>query len=74
MNDRMQIISVIPVYNGERFILETLDSLASQTLKPDRVIVIDDASTDNTAKLVESYEILKCGLIRSEENLGLFKI
>ena len=56
MNDRMQIISVIPVYNGERFILETLDSLASQALKPDRVIVIDDASTDNTAKLVESYE------------------
>ena len=51
MNEKMQIITVIPVYNGERFILETLDSLASQTLKPDRVIVIDDASTDNTAKL-----------------------
>lgn len=73
MNEKMQIITVIPVYNGERFILETLDSLASQTLKPDRVIVIDDASTDNTAKLVESYELLKCELIRSNENQGLFK-
>ena len=73
MNTRMQIISVIPVYNGERYILETLDSLASQTLKPDRVIVIDDASTDKTAKLVESYELLKCELIRSNENQGLFK-
>ena len=73
MNEKMQIITVIPVYNGERFILETLDSIASQTLKPDRVIVIDDASTDNTAKLVESYELLKCELIRSDENQGLFK-
>ena len=73
MNERMQIISVIPVYNGERFIQETLDSLASQTLKPDRVIVIDDASTDNTVKIVESHELLKCEIIRSNENRGLFK-
>ena len=45
MSDRARIISVIPVYNGERFIRVTLDSLAAQTLRPDRVIVLDDAST-----------------------------
>jgi len=73
MSNRAHIISVIPVYNGERFITATLDSLAAQTLKPDRVIVLDDASTDGTAQLVESYQPLKCELIRSEENKGLFK-
>ena len=73
MSNRAHIISVIPVFNGERFITATLDSLAAQTLKPDRVIVLDDASTDGTAQLVESYQPLKCELIRSEENKGLFK-
>ena len=48
MSDRARIISVIPVYNGKRFIRATLDSLAAQTLRPDRVIVLDDASTDGT--------------------------
>ena len=72
MSDRARIISVIPVYNGERFIRATLDSLAAQTLQPDRVIVLDDASTDATAQLVETYEPLNCELIRSEQNEGLF--
>ena len=72
MSDRPRIISVIPVYNGERFIRATLDSLAAQTLRPDRVIVLDDASTDGTTQLVETYEPLDCELIRSEKNEGLF--
>ena len=50
MSDRARIISVIPVYNGERFIRAALDSLAAQTLRPDRVIVLDDASTDGTSR------------------------
>ena len=73
MSDRARIISVIPVYNGERFIRATLDSLAAQTLHPDRVIVLDDASTDGTPELVETYEPLDCELIRSGQNEGLFR-
>ena len=73
MSDRSHIISVIPVYNGERFIRATLDSLAAQTPRPDRVIVLDDASTDGTAQLVETYEPLNCELIRSGQNEGLFR-
>ena len=73
MSDRSRIISVIPVYNGERFICATLDSLASQTIQPDRVIVLDDASTDGTAQLVEMYKPLDCELIRSRQNEGLFR-
>ena len=72
MSDRTRIISVIPVYNGERFIRATLDSLAAQTLRPDRVIVLDDASTDGTAQLVETYEPLDCELVRGKKNEGLF--
>ncbi|MDP6795344.1 MAG: glycosyltransferase family A protein [Verrucomicrobiota bacterium] len=73
MSEHVRIISVIPVYNGERFIRATLDSLAAQTLGPDRVVILDDASTDDTAKLVEAYELLDCELIRGEQNEGLFR-
>ena len=73
MNDLARIISVIPVYNGERFLRGTLDSLAAQSLPPDRVIVLDDASTDGTTALVEAYESLDCELVRGEKNEGLFR-
>ena len=62
------------MYNGERFIRAALDSLAAQTLRPDRVIVLDDASTDGTSQLVETYEPLDCELIRSEKTRGCSKI
>lgn len=46
---------VIPVYNGERYILATLESVASQTHKPARIIVVDDGSSDSTPFLVRNY-------------------
>jgi len=66
------IITVIPVYNGERFISATLQSIAAQTVKPDRLIVLDNCSTDSTAKIVQGFAGLKCEYIRNPSNLGLF--
>ena len=58
----MKTISVIVItYNGERFILQQLESIRIQTLMPDRVLIFDDASTDNTAFVIEDY-ILKNNL------------
>ncbi|MEX0713591.1 MAG: glycosyltransferase family 2 protein [Pirellulales bacterium] len=47
---------VIPAYNGSRFIREALDSVFCQTLMPDQVIVVDDASTDGTAEIAAGYQ------------------
>jgi len=45
----------IPVYNGERFILEALQSVVDQTLKVDQIIICDNLSSDNTIELVNQF-------------------
>jgi glycosyltransferase involved in cell wall biosynthesis len=44
---------VIPVYNGERFIGETIKSVQSQTLPVDEIIVVDNNSTDRSPEIAE---------------------
>ena len=50
------LITVIPVYNGERFLRATLESVAAQTRRPDRVIIQDNCSTDGTAAIAKEFE------------------
>lgn len=69
---KARIITAIPVFNGEAFILQTLESVARQTLRPDRVVVLDNGSTDRTEEIVRNFHEMKCEFIRNEKNLGLF--
>jgi glycosyltransferase involved in cell wall biosynthesis len=46
---------IIPVYNGERYLAESLDSVLAQTYGPVEIIVVDDGSTDGTAAVLETY-------------------
>ncbi len=45
---------VIPTYNAGRFIAETLESVLTQTLLPGEIIVVDDASNDDTVAIVRA--------------------
>jgi len=67
-----KIITTIPVFNGEAFIGQTLDSIARQTLRPHRVVVLDNCSTDRTEEIVRSFKGVHCEFIRNPTNLGLF--
>lgn len=51
----MEVSVVLTTYNGEKYLLELLDSLRTQTWAIDEVIICDDGSTDNTAVLVTKY-------------------
>lgn len=51
----MKIYIVIPAHNESGFIAQTLASLADQSLLPDKLVVVDDGSTDNTSEIVEEY-------------------
>jgi glycosyltransferase involved in cell wall biosynthesis len=49
------ISCVVPVYNGERFVAEAIESILAQTYRPLEVIVADDGSTDGTASILAGY-------------------
>jgi hypothetical protein len=45
----------LPVYNGDRFLAETLDSILAQTFAEYDVLIVDNASTDRTAEIGQQY-------------------
>ena len=49
------ISCIIPVFNGERYLAEALESVVNQTYRPVEILVVDDGSTDNTAAGVSAY-------------------
>lgn len=51
----MKTSVVLSAYNGEKFILEQLESIRIQTVPVDEVIILDDCSTDNTAQICQDF-------------------
>jgi glycosyltransferase involved in cell wall biosynthesis len=74
------ISCIVPVYNGERYLGEALDSILAQGYRPLEVIVADDGSTDGTAAVVDGYGDLVRYLFQpnsgpaAAQNLGLSAI
>lgn len=61
-----KISVIIPLYNKEKHIIDTLNSLCKQTFTNFEVIVIDDGSTDGSAQLVSDYEDARIQLFKKE--------
>lgn len=55
-NFKPLVTIVIPVYNGENYLEEAINSALSQTYKNIEILVIDDGSKDNTEKICEKYK------------------
>jgi len=62
---------IIPVYNGEHFLRESLDSILAQTYLNLEVLVMDDASTDGTPAIVASYGD-RVKYYRQAQNRGIY--
>ena len=55
--DNLGLVSIImPTFNSARFIKETIDSVLAQTYKNWEIIAVDNDSTDETQKIIESYK------------------
>ena len=68
---------VMATYNGEKFIIEQLESIRLQSMLPDEVLIFDDCSTDGTVHLIEEYikkyQLNRWHLIKNKKNKGYSK-
>ena len=62
---------IIPVRNCERFVGHAIDSILSQTLTDLELLVVDDASTDRTSEIIQSYADPRLRLLRNHERMGV---
>ena len=47
---------VMPVFNGEKFLRESIESILNQSYKDFEFLIIYDKSTDNTASIIQEFE------------------
>lgn len=55
LNDIVEFSVIVPMYNAEKYIASTLDSLLKQQFKDFEIIVVDDGSTDKSGEIVTKY-------------------
>lgn len=68
----MPLVSVLmPVYNGEKYIKEAIDSILCQTFTDFELLICNDASTDRSMKLVRQYKDPRIKILENPTNLGI---
>lgn len=68
---RPEVTFVVPCYNYGRYVAEAVESLLAQTRQELEIIVVDDASTDNTPEVLKAYRgHPRIQLLRHEQNQG----
>jgi len=68
INPKVSVI--MPVYNGERYIREAVESILRQTFTDWQLVIVNDASTDGTEKILESLKDNRIKIIKNDRNLG----
>jgi len=53
--DNELVSVIIPVYNAEKFISKTIESVLNQTYKNIEIVIVDDCSKDNSRKIIDQY-------------------
>lgn len=71
----MNVSVIVCTFNGEKYIVEQLNSILDQSIQPDEIIVVDDNSTDNTYELIKSCYLdnPKIKIYKNDINKGVVK-
>lgn len=68
----MAKVSVLmPVYNGEKYLAQAIESIGFQSYDDWELIIVDDGSTDMTAEIVSRYRDNRIYYLKNERNIGL---
>lgn len=72
--DNIEISIIMGIYNCEKYLKESIESILNQTFTNWELIMCDDGSTDNTFNIAKNFEAMypdKIRVIKNEKNLGL---
>ena len=74
MRDSPAVSVLMPVFNGQRFLAETIDSILAQTVTDFEFLILDDGSTDGSLDLLRTYENRDPRIVViARENRGVLK-
>ena len=68
-----EVSVLLPVYNEENYLHQSINSILNQTYKNFELIIIDDGSTDKSIDIINSYNDSRIILIKNEKNLHIAK-
>ncbi len=68
---KKKVSIIIPVYNAEKYIFETIRSVCQQTYENIEIIIVNDGSTDNSLNIVKSFEFNRDNKIITIDNSGV---
>jgi len=68
---RPAVSVILPAYNAEKYLKEAVDSILNQTFRDFELIIVDDGSTDGTAKVLAGFSDDRIVRARNIENIGL---
>ncbi|SVE64889.1 uncharacterized protein METZ01_LOCUS517743, partial [marine metagenome] len=59
---------LMPVYNGSKYLTDTIESILNQTFTDFEFLIIDDASKDNSVNKIKPYNDPRIRLVENEKN------
>lgn len=66
-----KVTVLMPVYNGEQYLREAMDSILNQTFRNFEFLIIDDGSIDHSLEILKSYDDTRIKIEENGKNLGL---
>lgn len=71
MNKNPKVTVLMPVYNGEEYLREAIESILFQSFGNFEFLIIDDGSTDDSINIIASYTDPRIRVITNGENIGI---
>lgn len=71
MSSCSEVTVLMPVYNGEKYLRQAIDSILEQTFLDFEFLILNDGSTDRTMEIVESYNDSRIRMVHNEKNMKL---
>ena len=69
--NKTKVTVLMPAYNAEKYIRQSIDSILNQSLPDFILLIIDDGSTDKTEEIIHSYNDKRIVYIKNEKNIGV---